>query len=343
MVNLVKLYKEKYYISPLDLADAGETNRLHILFICPIFFAFGVGDLIIIFSFHFHHLQNYILSIAYFGFFTVSSAALYFYCKWAKKISREKSYILKTIPIYILIYIGLSAAVYNFYVLKQPFNGVIAYCLSGFISILSFSFSPIFFFIAITMGLAFLCPGVYANFGITGLLDTILTTIIMHCFSLYRRFTDKKILLAMKKQKNNLEAKTFGNFTLIYDNKVVKFSRSKSNELMGYLIYKNGSSVNSKELLAVLWGDSADSSRYGSNLRNLVVDVKHTFSDLEINNFFITEYNSFRINPEAIKCDYYDFLAGDPKAVKSFTGEFMNQYSWAEEVVGFLEKKTLQG
>ena len=105
-----------------------------------------------------------------------------------------------------------------------------------------------------------------------------------------------------------------------YDNKVIKFSRSKSPELIAYLIYKNGSSVNTKELLNVLYGSHADSARYGASLRNLIVDIKQTMADLEIQKFFITEYNNFRINPEVVHCDYYDFLAGDKKAIKSFTG-----------------------
>ena len=37
-----------------------------------------------------------------------------------------------------------------------------------------------------------------------------------------------------------------------------------------------------------------------------------------------------------------DFLAGYPDAVKSFAGEFMSQYSWAEETTGFLEMKALK-
>ena len=146
----------------------------------------------------------------------------------------------------------------------------------------------------------------------------------------------------LKKQKRNLEAKTFGNFTLLFENKVVKFRRVKSNELIAYLIYKNGSSVQTKELLSVLYGDQADSSHNGSNLRNLISDIKHTLNDLDIQNFFITEYNNFRINPDAVSCDYYDFLDGNKSALKNFSGEFMNQYSWAEEITGFLEMKALK-
>ena len=150
------------------------------------------------------------------------------------------------------------------------------------------------------------------------------------------------MLLKLRKQKKNLFAKTFGNFTFLYENKVVKFQRSKSIELIAYLIYKNGSCVQTRELRTVLYGDHADSSRYGASLRNLISDIKHTLSDLEIRNFFITEYNNFRINPEAVHCDYYDFLAGDSAARKAFAGEFMSQYSWAEAGVSFLEQKIMK-
>ena len=91
-----------------------------------------------------------------------------------------------------------------------------------------------------------------------------------------------------------------------------------------------------------MWGDHADSARYGSSFRNLIVDIKHTMNELEIEDFFIAEYNNFRINPEIINCDYYNFLAGDTEAIKSFAGEFMSQFSWAEETTGFLEMKALK-
>ena len=341
MVNLLKLYKQRYSISYYDLADLAETNRLHTLITCPLLFVFGFVDLIIVIFQHLHNLQDYITKIIYFGVFTIVSALLYIISIKSKNVDRKKAYIVKTIPFYILFWLGMCATIYNFYILGQPFNGVLIYCLIGLVSLMSFSFSPLFFFAAIAITLCVLIPGVYKNFGVTGLLDTILVAILMHAFSLYKRFTEKRHILMLKKQKQNLEAKTFGNFTLLYENKVVKFSRTKSNELIAYLIFKNGSSVQTKELLAVLYGDYADSSRYGASLRNLIVDIKHTFAELEIQNFFMAEYNNFRINPEVVKCDYYDFLAGNQAVIKNFAGEFMSQYSWAEETASFLEIKAL--
>ena len=342
MVNLIKLYKQRYSIPYYDLADFAETNRLHCLIACSLLFVFGFVDLTVIIVRHFNNLQEYNKQIIYFGVFTVASTLLYFHAIKAKNVDQKKAYIIKTIPFYMLFWVGMFASVYNFYILQQPFNGVLIYCIIGLITLMSFSFSPLFFFAAITLTLGVLIPGVYKNFGVTGLLDTILVSILMHAFSLYKRFTEKKYILMLKKQKQNLEAKTFGNFTLLYENKVIKFSRTKSNELIAYLIYKNGSSVQTKELLSVLYGDYADSSRYGASLRNLIVDIKHTFAELEIQNFFMAEYNNFRINPEAVKCDYYDFLAGNQAAIKNFAGEFMSQYSWAEETAGFLEIKALK-
>ena len=40
--------------------------------------------------------------------------------------------------------------------------------------------------------------------------------------------------------------------------------------------------------------------------------------------------------------DYYDFLAGDKKAAKSYAGEFMSQYKWARDAAVFFEYRVLK-
>ncbi len=337
--NLISIYQERYVVSYLDLADSGETNRLHVLAISPVMFAFGFLDFIVLFILHYNNIREYLISFIYFGLFTFIGAFTFFYSRKVKKLERNKAYFYKTIPVCMLFSVSMIAAVYNFYILKHPFNGFLVYCLTGFIALCFFSMSPFPFSIGLIIPLCIMGPGIFKNFGLSGLADSILSGVLMYCVALYKRRVEKQYLMMVKKQKKNLEAKTFGNFTLLYNDKVVKFSRTKSNELLAYLVYKYGTSVNSKELISVLWGDYADSARYGNNLRNLIVDIKHTFEQLEIHDFFITEYNSFRINPEVVKCDYYDFLAGDLSVLKSFTGEFLSQYSWAEGAAGFLEMK----
>ena len=337
----IENYKKRYVIPYLDLADAGESNRIivHIasigLFIfssfCLVFFAITLYP---------NYLQ-YKARFIYYTVFFVFSIYAFLASKQGKDIERKKAYIKKTIPFYILSLVILADAVFTVKV-GAAFNGFIIFCITGFIALCTCSFSPLIFLLGIVATIGFITPDLIENFGMSGYLNSLITAVLMFCLSLYKRRSEKRQIMFLKKQKQSLEAKTFGNFTLMYENKVVKFTRTKSDELMGYLIYKKGSSVKTKELISVLYGEHADSARYGSNFRNLIVDIKRTLGELGIQNFFVAEYNNFRINPEVIKCDYYDFLEGDPKAVRSFAGEFMSRFSWAEEGAAFLEQKALK-
>ena len=256
-----------------------------------------------------------------------------------KDVKREKAYILKNIPLYTVFSWGMLASVYNYYIQTIPFIAVLTFFNAVLIFLIVFFVSIPVFSIYVLAGLCGMAPGIYNDFGLTGFLYFAFITVLMIALAVFSRYRDKQFITAVKRQKKSLEVKTFGNFTPMYDSNVIKFSRSKSNELLAYLIYKNGSSVNTKELISILYGEHADSSRYGASLRLLISDIKHTLSELDIQNFFIAEYNNFRINPEVVHCDYYDFLAGDQKALKTFAGEFMSQYSWAEDKIAFLEHK----
>ena len=339
--KLIDTYRTRYSISPIDLADFSETNRLHGKVAGIVLFIFGIGDLVGIFALHFNNLRDYISHLIYYGIFSIVGILAFLISIKVKSVTRQKAYIHKNIPFYMCLFWGIGAAVYNFYIFNHPFNGVLTLFLTVSVVLSMFYIPPLVFLTAFLLGLCPMSPDIYEEFGVSGLADAILILVIMFYFSLYKRRVEKQYLTLLKKQKKSLVAKTFGNFTLLYDNKVIKFSRTKSTELVAYLVYKNGSSVQTKELISVLYGDYADSAQYGASLRLLISDVKHSLAELEVQNFFVTEYNNFRINPEIIKCDYYDFLAGDRQAVKDFTGEFMSQYSWAEDVSAFLERKAL--
>ncbi len=339
--KLIDGYKKRYYISPADLADYSETNRLHLMFISPFLFAFGAILLPVFLFVYRNDLSSHITTFIYYGLYIVLSVYMFVHSKLVKNVPREKAFVLKTIPFYVSLLIFLGMGVFTFYD-SQPFNAIITCGIIGIVALCLFSFSPFLFLFIFVSSVVVMAPGLCENYDITGLLNVVLSVVLMFCLALYKRRSEKKIITLLKRQKQSLEAKTFGNFTLLFNNSVIKFSRSKSEELMAYLIYKNGSSVKTKDLITALYGKNADSARYGASVRNLIVDIKHTLSDLDIQNFFITEYNNFRINPEVIKCDYYDFLAGDKETIKSFTGEFMSQYSWAENVSTFMEYKVLK-
>lgn len=134
----------------------------------------------------------------------------------------------------------------------------------------------------------------------------------------------------------NLVVKTFGNFDILFKGQSIKFKRSKSKELIAYLIDRKGASVTLDELYVILWERDVIDDSTKSLLRNIISDVKQTFNTLDLDGFFIKDFNSCRINTEFVSCDYYDYLNG--KGSEKFMGEYMNQYSWAENTAGYLER-----
>ena len=49
----------------------------------------------------------------------------------------------------------------------------------------------------------------------------------------------------------------------------------------------------------------------------------------------IKQYKAMAINPEAIDCDFYRYMKHGA-ASAPFMGEYMAQYGWAEDMVGYL-------
>lgn len=130
-------------------------------------------------------------------------------------------------------------------------------------------------------------------------------------------------------RKKRVEIKTFGNFDILLDGKSLKFSRSKSKELIAYLIDKKGTSVSSSELIVNLWEEHDVDRTTRSMLHNLITDIRQVLTKYDILDIIEIDRNAYRIVEERISCDYYDLLKGRKSAINKFTGEYMASYEWA--------------
>lgn len=54
-----------------------------------------------------------------------------------------------------------------------------------------------------------------------------------------------------------------------------------------------------------------------------------------VESVIIKRYKSMAVNPEAIDCDFYRYMK-QGAASAPFMGEFMAQYAWAEDMIGYL-------
>ena len=131
-------------------------------------------------------------------------------------------------------------------------------------------------------------------------------------------------------EQKKIRVQTFGNFEVYADGKPVMFSRSKTRELLAYLVMRKGSQCSNNEIVAALWENKPDSAALQNQYRHLVMDLKKTLKSISSEDILLKKRGSLAILPEKITCDLYDFYAGDIVAVNSYSGEFMAQYSWAE-------------
>lgn len=123
----------------------------------------------------------------------------------------------------------------------------------------------------------------------------------------------------------------FGNFEVFYCGKPLTFKRSKTKELFAFLIDRNGARVTSGEICARLWEEESSDKRQKDYLRHLVMDLSNTLSGIGESDVFVRTRSGYNINPALLECDYYDYLNNIPYAVRAYQGEYMQQYSWAEE------------
>lgn len=133
-----------------------------------------------------------------------------------------------------------------------------------------------------------------------------------------------------------LRVQCFGNFEVYADGKSLTFGRSKTKELLAYLVDRKGAQVKGNEVCAAIFEDDSREKQNKSELRNCVADLRATLAKAGAEEVFKKGFDAYAIRPELIECDYYDWEKNEPYAVRAFRGEYMNQYSWGEMTLASL-------
>ena len=130
-----------------------------------------------------------------------------------------------------------------------------------------------------------------------------------------------------------LDVKCFGNFEVLKNGEALTFRRTKAKELFAVLIDRNGAGMTGKQICAVMWPENTDDVKNMDYLRHLVGDLKKTLAHASAEKVFCQDGYNYRIDTTRINCDYHKFLkTGKPQ----FRGEYMTQYSWAENTLSLL-------
>ena len=141
----------------------------------------------------------------------------------------------------------------------------------------------------------------------------------------------------VRQKEKPLCIKCFGNFEVYAKGEKLTFKRSKTKELLAFLVDRNGAGVTIAEIGVALW-ENDEAKKNQNYIHQLFHDLRQTLEAVGIEDVFERNNYLYSINPEKIECDYFNHLkVGKPE----FFGEYMSQYTWAEATCGLLwEKET---
>ena len=137
----------------------------------------------------------------------------------------------------------------------------------------------------------------------------------------------------VRKKEKLLVVNCFGNFEVYAKDEKLMFKRLKTKELFAFLVDRKGAGMTAKQICAVLFPEDMDDNKNAAYLRQLVMDLKNTLKAVGAENVLRHETPCYRVDTSLIQCDYLTYLeTGKPE----FYGEYMMQYSWAEETSAIL-------
>jgi len=140
------------------------------------------------------------------------------------------------------------------------------------------------------------------------------------------------------KTADHIFARTFGNFDLFVDGKAVSFERTRSRELMAYLIDRQGAQVSRRTIFSTMWEDAMYDRSMQKQLDVVIRSLKSTLDGYGISEIVEMQNGMLRAVPEKFECDLYRFFAGDVDAINSFRGEYMSDYSWANITEAYMDR-----
>ena len=126
---------------------------------------------------------------------------------------------------------------------------------------------------------------------------------------------------------------------MFVDGKIVPITSAKSKEFLALLVDRKGSSMTLDYIVSILFEDKNDATGK-AYFRVVLQRLNAVLKAHNIEELILHSKNQYSLNVDMVNCDYYDILDGNKKAMDSFVGEYMNEYSWAEDTCSVLFRIT---
>ena len=135
---------------------------------------------------------------------------------------------------------------------------------------------------------------------------------------------------------HHVTIQTIPSFSLSANGKVVRISASKPKELLALLVDRGDAGITTSEAIACLWPERPDNSSSQSLFRMTYKRLVDILEDNGIAHIIGSEGTCRFLHEDQVDCDLYRILAGDKQAARTYGGQYLQEYSWAEERNGQL-------
>lgn len=143
-------------------------------------------------------------------------------------------------------------------------------------------------------------------------------------------------MILFRNLKKRVYIRTFGHFDFYVDDIVVVFPNSRSKELLAMMVDRRGGIVTTEEMMEIFWPEEPPSEQHKVICRKAASQLYKTLQLFGVEGILILGRNQRAIAVTAVECDYFQYLKGDSLALQEYHGEYMMEYSWAEETNGRL-------
>ena len=108
-------------------------------------------------------------------------------------------------------------------------------------------------------------------------------------------------------------------------------SSAKARELFALLVDHGERGFTAGEGIAYLWPERENNAGSQSLLRMTYKRLVDTLEEAGAGHILDSRENRRYLKTEEVDCDLYRILAGDKQAARKYAGEYLREYSWAEE------------
>lgn len=135
--------------------------------------------------------------------------------------------------------------------------------------------------------------------------------------------------------------RTIPTFSITVDGAALHIGRAKSRELFALLVDRGERGITTGEGIAYLWPDRPNDANTQSLFRMTYKRLADALIEAGIGHIIASREKRRFIRVDQVDCDLYWILAGDMQTARQYDGQYMQEYSWAEDRNGQLYRMLL--